>query len=156
MFRIVFNLAYSFALLLLFLISLPKAFYLLLRHGKYRGSILQRLGFGFPRIEKDGKQVIWIHAVSVGETKAAAPLIQKIKVHDPQAIIVVSNITETGHAEALRSIPSAHYHLYLPLDFSWALRPVLARINPDLVLLTESDFWHNFCVWLRSKGLPLL
>lgn len=143
---------YDLALILLSLLALPKLLYLWLVRKKYRASILQRFGKGFPTLEKNGGQVVWIHAVSVGETRAIAPLAKLIKERIPHTRLLVTSVTETGHAEAKRSLPFADTHAYMPLDFGWIIAPIVRKIKPDLVILCESDFWLNFLTAVKEEG----
>ncbi len=146
------SLLYEVALILIALTSLPKMLYMLLVHGKYWSSFSSRLGKGFPAINKGGRKLIWIHAVSVGETKAIASLVKQLKQGKENPIILISNITETGHAEAKRVIPNADYHVYLPFDFGWLIRPIVRKAAPDWVILSESDFWYNFLKAAKNEG----
>lgn len=119
---------------------------------KYMESFGQRFGEKFPQINKKGRKLFWLHAVSVGETKALAPFAKKLQSSYPEAIILVSSITETGHAEALRSIPFAKYHVYLPLDASWIIAPLVAKAAPDLVVISETDLWYSFLNAAKKAG----
>lgn len=149
---------YNGVLFLLFLLMLPKLLWQMLVHGKYRKSIAARLGITLPcAIGKNGEgPVIWIHAVSVGETRAAIPLVKEILKSQPDAVLVLSSTTETGHAEAKRSIPEAACHFFLPLDFSWTVRRMLSRIRPDQLILMESDFWYNLLYYTKKSGASIL
>lgn len=144
--------AFIYEIILWFLafIALPKMLYQCIKHKKYRNSFALRCGYHFPKIVKGDRKLVWIHAVSVGETKAVAGLAKIIKKELTNCLVIVSNTTETGHAEAQRSISEADYHVYLPLDFSWAINPIVKEVKPDLVILCESDFWFNFLK--ASKG----
>src|SRR5512135_3901857 len=118
-----FSLFYNLLLFVLALITLPKLLWQWFVLGKYRESLSQRLGIHLPAfIPKKGQEVIWIHAVSMGETRAIIPLFRMIKQSRPDAAIVLSTTTETGNAEAKRSMPDADAHFFLPLDFSWMIR----------------------------------
>lgn len=145
-----FGIFYDFALWILLIIALPKLIYQRLKYGKYRNSIPQRFGKDFPKIEKNRK-LVWIHAVSVGETKAVAALAKKFKQLD-NPILLISSTTETGHAEAMRSLPFADYHVYMPLDFKHVICPIVKQVKPDMVILCESDFWYNFLNCCKSVG----
>ena len=118
------SLIYSFLLFIFVLAYLPIFFYQYYFKGKYRGSLLQKLGF-YKIPTTDGKEVIWLHAVSVGETKAASTLMKLIAEAYPNCAILVSTITQTGLKEAQRVIPQAHDHLLLPLDFKWIQKKLL-------------------------------
>lgn len=139
-----FSFLYEGVLWILALISLPKLLYHLTFGGKYKENFLLRMGYHFPKISKNGKKLIWLHAVSVGETKALAPLATLIQNENPYAFIVVSSVTATGHAEAKRSIPFANVHVYLPFDFYRLTHSIIKRVSPDLVIISETDFWYNF------------
>ena len=135
---------YNGALFLLVLISLPKWIWEAIRYRKHRKSFLEKFGFNLPQFHftKTGPR-IWVHSISVGETKAVAPLIQRLQEKYPTASIVVSNVSETGQEEARRSIPAASHIFYFPLDFSWIIKKLIRRISPDLLILVEGDFWYN-------------
>lgn len=137
-------LLYEIAIGLLALIALPKFLYDFFVHHKYQTNILSRLGIRYPEIKKGSQNLVWIHACSVGETKAIIPLARILKQTYPQTILVISSITETGHAEAQRSLPFADYHVYLPFDFRWIVNRIMKKVKPTLVILSESDFWLNF------------
>lgn len=155
-FKPLFTFFYDCCLGALSLAMLPKLLYMRFFHNKYKNSLAQRFGFNFPIIEKNGRKLIWIHAVSVGEARAVTPLAKQLKEQEPQAIILISSITETGHAEAKRAIPFADYHVFLPVDFSPIIRSVLAKARPDLVILCESDFWYQFISQAKKGGAQVL
>lgn len=140
---------------LLAFVSLPKLVYDLIVHKKYRKSLLARLGYGWPDFKKGNQPVIWMHAVSLGETKAMVSLARLLKQKYPNTILVISSITETGHAEAEKCIPFADYHLYLPFDLNFLTSRIVKRFSPDLVLLCESDFWYNFLHKAKIQGAKI-
>lgn len=137
--------AYDIVLSLLSLSWLPK-----ICSGKYKNSWKQRLGLEVPAFERSKEgSVIWIHAVSMGETKAAAVLARELR---GSARLIVSSVTETGHAEAKRLIPYAEAHFYLPLDFSWVMRKAVRYFNPSLLVLVEGEFWYNLIDEVKQNG----
>lgn len=150
--KVLISIVYEFLLLILTLIALPKFLYELIFHKKYRSSIFKRLGFSFPKIEKNGRPLIWIHAVSVGEVKAVASLAKKLKGLPERPLILISSITETGHLEAKRSIPEADYHVFLPFDFYVIMSWILKKSNPERIILCETDFWFNFLRIAKTNG----
>lgn len=131
---------------------LPVLAYKWVRYGKYKESFPKRLGLNFPVINKEGRFLIWVHAISVGETRAIAPLVRLIKKEKPDCIIVFSNITETGHEEALNYVKEADYHVYLPFDLPYIIRPIVQRVQPNLLILTETDFWYHFQDEVKAIG----
>jgi 3-deoxy-D-manno-octulosonic-acid transferase len=142
---------YELVLIFLGLLALPKLLYLFLFQHKYRKSLLKRFGSGFPLIKKGKRPLVWIHAVSLGETKAVATLTKILNAELNHPIIVFSTTTETGHVEACRTI-KADYHVYMPFDFGWVIHPIIKRTAPDLVVLCESDFWYNFLKASKKAG----
>lgn len=143
---------YSIGLFLIAVLALPKLLYMFIFHRKYRKSLLKRFGKDFPIIKKENRPLFWIHAVSVGETKAIAPLCRLLKNSTKNPLLLISSTTETGQEEALRSIPFADYHVYLPFDFNCVVRPLLQKAKPDWVILCESDFWFNFLTNAKDNG----
>ena len=128
-----------------------------LKYGKSRRGIRERLGYYAPELLasiKD-KPRIWIHAVSVGETRAAMPLVKKIRQDYPEYLILLSNVTETGHAIALEN-PDIDQCLFFPFDFSWAVRRALMLIQPDMIIIIETEIWPNFTRIAHSQNIPLL
>lgn len=119
---------------------------------KYRKSFFSRLGINFPIKEKLPNRSIWIHAVSLGETKAVASLARALKLRFPDRPLIISTTTETGHAEGLRSLCFADYHVYLPFDFRGIIKKVIHLASPSLVILCESDFWFNFLEIAKEQG----
>ncbi len=146
---------YELTLWLLALLAIPKYLYALLFQKKYRSSFLKRLGAGFPKIEIGKRELIWIHAVSVGETKAVSVLTKRLKEIPSNPIIIVSSTTETGHAEAKRSIPEADHHIFLPFDFYCIMAPLIKRLRPTRVILCETDFWYNFLRLSKKYGAQI-
>ncbi len=146
---------YEFGLFLLLLIFLPKLLYQRWAYGKYRHYLPRRFGKEFRSIHPGSFPLIWIHAVSVGETKAIASLAKMIKEQEPQSFLLITNITETGHAEAKRSLPFADKHLFLPVDFSWVIRPIIKKLKPAMVLITETDLWYNFLSASKESGAKI-
>ncbi|MFZ0565605.1 MAG: 3-deoxy-D-manno-octulosonic acid transferase [Chlamydiales bacterium] len=150
-----FGLFYDFCLHLLAAGMLPKMGFETLKNKKYRSNFKARLGLRFPPIDKGDKQLIWVHAVSVGETKAIAPLVKRLKKLDPAPLVLLSTVTETGFAEGKKSIPEADWHVYLPFDLSYLIRPIIKKVSPDFILLTETDFWYHFHDEGKKRGAQL-
>lgn len=146
---------YNLFIFLLLLLYLPKILYDLLFRKKYRKALLYRLGlksFSFERKQDDF--VIWIHAVSLGETRSGKELVQKIQQSHPKAKIVFSSGTETGHAEARRIAGDCAF--FLPLDFSWTMRKLVQKIRPQLLILIETDFWYHHLHFAKLSGAKIL
>lgn len=117
--------------------------------GKKHPALLQRIGFFLPKtIQKGG---IWIHAVSVGEVKAAVPLFKCLKKEYPEKDIIITTTTATGYEESKRSLKGADAFLYSPIDFSFVVRKFVKRLQPSLYILVEGDFWPNLLKELKCK-----
>jgi 3-deoxy-D-manno-octulosonic-acid transferase len=85
-----------------------------------------------------------------------APLVKKLRATIPNTCIVISNVTETGHEEAKKVIPDADHHVFLPLDLPYIIRPIIKSAQPDLVILSESDFWFHFQDSAKEVGAKLV
>jgi 3-deoxy-D-manno-octulosonic-acid transferase len=148
-----FSVVYDLVLFFIGILALPALFWQWLRHGKYRESLKERLGIRFPFLQNQQRSpVIWMHMVSVGETRAALPFFKKLRETFPRARIVISSTTETGHKEAKRSLSKADAHFFLPLDFSWMMRKLVHLIRPDLLILVESEFWYHLLKYAKKNG----
>ena len=119
---------------------------------KIRPNLAQRFGFHFPKVKRGEGPVIWIHAVSLGETKAVAPLVQRLRTEYPGATLICSACTETGLAEGKKGMPEADHHVMMPFDLFWCMNSVMKKARPDLVLLCETDFWFTFLRTARRYG----
>jgi 3-deoxy-D-manno-octulosonic-acid transferase len=144
-----------FYMLLLVIIAIAASTKTLAMRRRF-GILSKRLWDDFPVINKDGKYLVWIHAISVGETMAIVPLVHLIKDQWPEAKIVISSITETGHETAKNAIPFADYHVYLPFDFWFIINPVVKKVQPNLVILCETDFWYNFLRSAKTQGSTIV
>mgnify|MGYP000094197402 CR=1 FL=1 len=135
---------YNILLTIGFIVLLPRFALDAVFSGKYAGGFFQRLGF-IATIDPKGKKVVWIHCVSVGETNAARPLIERIHDENPDLSIVVSTTTKTGQRLA-RSLfaNTADLVFYFPFDWKSTVRRALSRVDPALVLLIETEIWFNF------------
>jgi 3-deoxy-D-manno-octulosonic-acid transferase len=151
------HLLYEIAVWILFVISLPKAIYQAICQKKYRQSFLHRFGYKFPQVQRKGSApIFWVHAVSVGETQAISSLVKRIKDEVTDAVVVVSSVSETGYATAKRVMPYADYHVFLPFDFFLSVSHVLSRCRPDVVILSETDYWFRFLHKAKQRGAVIM
>jgi 3-deoxy-D-manno-octulosonic-acid transferase len=146
---------YSLALALGMLLSLPYWLYQVLRHGKYRRGFAERIGKVPTRILATAGsspfQTIWIHAVSVGEVLAVSGLVMQLRKTFPQYRIVISTTTDSGQNLARQRFGPENV-FYFPMDFSFAIRPYLRALRPELVVLAETEFWPNFLRLVHRSG----
>jgi 3-deoxy-D-manno-octulosonic-acid transferase len=147
---------YSLALSLLFLALLPYFVYQAARHGKYAGSFIERLGWLPQSVRGDSRRPIWIHAVSVGEFVAARPLIERLKNELPTNRIVVSTATMTGQQLARSQPHLVECAFYFPFDWKFSVRRALARVNPSVVIILETELWPNFLDECRRRGVVVI
>jgi 3-deoxy-D-manno-octulosonic-acid transferase len=152
----VLHVLYNITVLAGFLLLIPYYGFKILVTGKYRQSIRQKLGVipGETISALKGHPRIWIHAVSVGEVTAAAPIVAALRGKLPQAGIVLSTGTETGQAMARKLIPQATAFMYFPLDLFPVVEKVIDRIAPDIVVLTETELWPNFLRHCMKRRIP--
>lgn len=95
---------------------------------------------------------IWLHAVSLGEVRAAVSLIHHLQARWPGAPVVVSTMTETG-AKAARALGVPHF--YAPFDYAFAQRAVLKRLRPKLIIVMETELWPNWAHVAEDYGVPM-
>jgi 3-deoxy-D-manno-octulosonic-acid transferase len=136
---------YSLALLAVSLVLLPYFIYQALRHGKYVGSLKQRMGLLPESARGAGRPTIWVHTVSVGEFNAARPLIASIKQKMVGYRVVVSTTTLTGQQLARADCPALlDAVFYFPFDWASIARRALSHVTPDVVIILETELWPNF------------
>ena len=133
---------YSALLLAVLVLGAPYWLVRMATSGRYRAGLLGRLGL-VPEGLKEaaaGRELIWVHAVSVGEVLAAVQLIRELKVTLPGWVIAVSTTTETGQRLAKERLAESPV-FYLPLDFRFAARRYLRVLQPKMLVLMESELW---------------
>ena len=114
----------------------------------------ERLGILDFQSASDG--VIWIHAVSVGESNVAQPLTDRILANYPNSHVVVSTTTATGAEMVIARYPREVTHVYFPFDIKACVRASFAKLNPKLVVLIETELWPNFLAVAEQKGVPVV
>lgn len=149
---------YNALLILAAVFAVPYYGVKILLTGKYRRSIGPKFGFIPPELfaRMKGEPRIWVHAVSVGEVTAAAPIVASLREHFPEACIVLSTSTETGQEMAVRIVPSATVCIYYPLDIGCVVRRVLDRVRPDLFIPVETELWPNFLRSCKAAGVRVI
>ncbi len=110
--------------------------------------------FGFvPRLEG---RTIWVHAVSVGEVRSAAPLIEALVRRYPSHRLVVTTMTPTGSEQVRELFGARVSHCYVPYDFPDAVRRFLNRAHPEFAVIAETEFWPNIFAACTKRRIPLL
>jgi 3-deoxy-D-manno-octulosonic-acid transferase len=147
-------LLYSILLVIAFIFLLPRFIYDALTKGKYAANFRARLG-RIPKFEPQGKKIIWLHCVSVGEAQAARPLASELLKSFPDYALVVSTTTITGQKiahEVFQSEATAIF--YFPFDFAFAVRRALDQVKPSLVLIMETELWPRFLRECKERKIP--
>ncbi len=125
--------------------------------GKYRKSLGPKFGRHLPGAASlEGSPRVWVHAVSVGEVTAAAPVVTALRLRFPGGCVVLSTSTETGQEMARKLIPAANAHIYYPLDIPGVVRKVIARVNPEIFVPFETELWPNFIGTCRKRGTRIV
>ena len=142
---------------LAWLMVLPIAFLYLLwrsrRQPEYRRHWTERLGWA-PDLARN--RVLWVHAVSVGETRAAAPVIAALQERYPDHVLLLTHATPTGRATGRELFGDGVRQAYLPYDFPLLVLLFLRRTRPRLGLIMETEVWPNLFSACRQRGIPLL
>lgn len=116
--------------------------------------------FGYYKPENLGHdaagQWIWIHAVSLGETRAAALLLEALRQELPHLRLLLTHSTATGRAEGQKLLRFGDLQVWLPWDTAGAVRRFLRQFRPRLGVLMETEVWPNLCAQCRAAGVPLL
>lgn len=102
-----------------------------------------------------GDGPIWVHAVSVGETIAAKPLLKGLKQRFPSRPLILSNMTETGRSIG-QGIGEVDLALHFPFDYPFAVRRLLSQARPELIVIVETEIWPNFVRIAREMGIPVV
>ncbi len=149
---------YNLCQLMLLALCWPLLLILALLKEKYRVTLPARLGIGLDDLLPAGTtagRTVWVHALSVGEVSSARPLVIGLRRIFPDCRIIFSATTATGMKTA-RNLLSEHVDAILPFPFD--LRPVISRylkkLQPDLFILVETDFWPNLLTMLKGAGIP--
>ena len=142
---LIYSLVYSLA----FLLMLPL---FLLRREKYAAGFRERLG-NYSEFKHDGRPVIWLHCVSVGEANAARPLVDSLVSEFPSHRIIISTTTKTGQELAKKIFAGkADAVFYFPFDWKFSVRKALDNFKPSVALLMETEIWPRFIHEAKLSG----
>lgn len=150
--------------------SMPRRFYTLFFY-LVMPLILLRLAYRAIRAPEYGRRInerfalfsapsfdrcIWVHAVSVGETIAAVPLIRRLQKNYPNCAIVVTTMTPTGSERVEAMLGKEVFHVYAPYDIPGSVKRFLSRINPDLLIIMETELWPNTIHYCHKNSIPVV
>ncbi|CAN7220291.1 lipid IV(A) 3-deoxy-D-manno-octulosonic acid transferase [Paraburkholderia sp. 22099] len=122
----------------------------------YREHIGERFGYARGRLPEDSAPLIWVHAVSVGETRAAQPLIDALIKARPDARILLTHMTPSGRATGEQIFGDRVLRSYLPYDMPHAVRRFLRTWRPSLGLVMETEVWPTLIDECRRADVPLV
>jgi 3-deoxy-D-manno-octulosonic-acid transferase len=148
---------------LLIYLAVPFAFAIVLWRGlrdrSYRQGLSERFGGG-ARVaagaQMDTAPAIWLHAVSLGEMSAAAPLVRALRAKYPQNPLVLTTATPTGRARAKNLFGDTVDVRFLPYDMPGAVARFLDRIRPRLAIIMETELWPNLYAECERRGVPVV
>ncbi|HET8646497.1 MAG TPA: 3-deoxy-D-manno-octulosonic acid transferase, partial [Vicinamibacteria bacterium] len=144
--------AYSLLLAAAFALALPYYLWRDRARGRYRRTFWQRMGRLPQDLPPAGRPSVWVHAVSVGEALTARPLLRALKERFPDRPLYLSTTTVTGAAVAQGDRAGADGLLFAPFDWARPVRRVLARLQPSLLVLVETEIWPNLIHEARRRG----
>lgn len=149
---------YNIILLFAAIFGIPYYFLKMITTGKYRKSLIPKLGGRQAQILANLKDEprVWVHAVSVGEVTAAAPIVAYLKKIRPDVEIIFSTSTETGQEMAQRLVKGVAAFIYFPLDIPGVVRKMIRLVKPDIFIMVETELWPNFlktCNKLNTRVL---
>jgi len=146
---------YSVLLVCVLALSLPWWIFQMLRSGKYRAGLSERLGVVPERLRKAARPgAIWVHAVSVGEVLAITNLVRELQAAYPEHEVFVSTVTQTGQYLA-RGRFGEEKVFFLPIDLGFAVRAYLGVLQPRLLVLAETEFWPNLLYLMKKRGAAI-
>ncbi|MBN4055359.1 lipid IV(A) 3-deoxy-D-manno-octulosonic acid transferase [bacterium AH-315-K03] len=119
----------------------------------YSQRIAERFAY-FKRPDFD--DAIWVHAVSVGETIAAAPLIKRLQQQFPATPVVITTMTPTGSARVNALFGDSVFHVYAPYDLPGSVKRFLRKVRPKLLVIMETELWPNTLHYCRKNNVPIV
>lgn len=142
---------------LLWVFALPVVLLRLLWRARREPGYARDIGQRFGNFRSAGThETIWLHAVSVGETRAAGPLVQQLRARHPGARILLTQTTATGRATAQALYGDTVDLAWLPWDLPWAQRAFLRAWRPAIGILMETELWPNLITECRRAGVPVV
>lgn len=145
---------YTALIFLLLPLALLKLLWRAFRQPEYLRHIPER--FGIYRVPSLQAPLLWLHCVSVGETRAAAPLVAALRQRYPQHRILLTHATPTGRATGEQLFGDSVERVYLPYDLPGAMARFLDHFRPQLGLVMETELWFNLIAACQRRDMPLL
>ena len=148
---------YNILFTVCFALSSPYYFVRMRRRGNWQKGFAERFGKYDTKLKQaiTNRNVLWMHAVSVGEVNLLTQLIRALEPRLPNLKIVVSTTTTTGMGELQRKLPNHISKIYYPIDHRKYVARALGSIRPEAIVLVESEIWPNFLWRARDMGMPV-
>ncbi len=141
----------------LYSVLLPFLLLLLWWRGRVNAGYRRRIGERFGSIpHRPSAGGLWIHAASVGETLAAAPLVRGFQQRHPHIPIIVTTNTPTGSEQVKRLFGERVFHMYLPFDLPMFWHRFLRALQPSLLVIMEMELWPNLLATCEKRRLPVI
>ena len=112
--------------------------------------------FGFTRLDFKGCRVIWVHSVSVGETIASAPMVKALQKQYPDHTVLITTMTPTGSEQVRKIHGDSVEHVYIPYDLPDAVSRFLNKVNPQLVIIIDTELWPNTVAACHKRNIPVV
>lgn len=150
--RLLYNILFNIG----FALSAPWYFLKMYRRGSWQAGFGERFGLYDAKLKQGltNRQVVWFHAVSVGEVNLCTQLIRAMEPLLPLHKIVVSTTTSTGMGLLRERLPAHITKIYYPIDRRKHIQRAIGLINPEVVILVEAEIWPNFLWSLQRRGVP--
>ena len=132
-----------------------RLFYKSLREPHYRRQWWRRFGLGLPARTCSGDGLIWVHAVSVGELLAVAPLIERLLTEWPDKAVLVTNTTPTGSAQTQKLFGDRVEHTWFPFDAPLVTGAFMRHWDPQLIVMVETEIWPNLLTSAKDHSVPV-
>ena len=129
---------------------------------KRRTNLLQRAGFSMEwRGKKTGEKRIWIHALSLGEVRSALPLVKALKKKYSELDLIFTASTKTGFDLAHQLFCEEENNIvtqvgYFPFDIKFIVQKTISQLDPDAVIIVETDIWPNFLYEMQKQKIPVM
>ena len=121
----------------------------------YRRQWWRRFALGMPSRVRSGDGLIWVHAVSVGELLAVAPLVERMLQEWPDKAVLITNTTPTGSEQTQKLFGDRVEHTWFPFDTPLVTGAFLRHWSPQLVVMVETEIWPNIMASARDQGIPV-
>lgn len=121
----------------------------------YRRQWWRRFALGMPSRVRSGDGLIWVHAVSVGELLAVAPLVERMLQEWPDRAVLITNTTPTGSEQTQKLFGGRVEHTWFPFDTPLVTGAFLRHWSPQLVVMVETEIWPNIMASAREQGIPV-